>query len=77
MKNLPSWSIRLTQIGIVLIFSYIGFDFGRTPNHLAYLRDAPQFEHFYWLIAFGWSAFLAAYAFQLHGVGKTQITKTV
>ena len=76
--SIPLWFLSVVKFLILLVFVYLGFEFGREPIFAypyLWLSGEQNFlifwfftaNTFYWSLAFGWSAFLAAYAFQLHG----------
>ena len=85
---IPPGFLRPVQRSLGLLSAYVGFEFGKSefgygifPSFLGFPEDKNivlvwqlTFNAIYWAIAFGWSAFLAAYAFQLHGGSKTVIT---
>lgn len=50
---------------IAVVVAIIGFLFGDKISHLHIYIQSSFFDRFFWILALGWSAFLAAYAPQL------------
>ena len=81
-RKVPESFLLIAQFFIVIVFAYLGFEFGREPvfSYDDFIKTDFNlfwfftFNSFFGAIASGWSAFLAAYAFQIHGVEEV-VTK--
>ena len=79
-KEISQFWLHYLRWLVIIVFSGIGFDIGLglVSEKIKYLPNLNTitlywFNIFFWILAFGWSAFLAAYAFQLHGIERTKV----
>lgn len=53
---------------LIVLLAFLGGLLSLLPSPLYFdIVRSPWFDFFYWTLASGWSAFLAAYAFIIHG----------